>query len=133
MAEPTKLSRWSLLPDVAAVAVGAVVSLIFRTVNVVVLTAATLSLRSVARYSTLARWAASPSSAGEPNSRARRARKAETPKFASAENPITAIPMPRCETSAPTTSRRVAAKTMIPAPTRISIPSIAAAKFSTFS
>ena len=53
VAEPTKLSRWSLLPDAVAVAVGAVVSLIFRTVNVAVLTAATLSLRSVARYSML--------------------------------------------------------------------------------
>ena len=53
VADPTKFSRWSLLPEVAAVAVGAVVSLIFRTVNVAVLTADTLSLRSLARYSML--------------------------------------------------------------------------------
>ena len=39
----------------------------------------------------------------------------------------------RCRPSAPTTSRWVASKTMIPAPTRISIPSIVAARLSTFS
>jgi hypothetical protein len=41
------------LPDVSADVTGGVVSLIFRTSNVAVLSAATLSLRSVARYSTL--------------------------------------------------------------------------------
>ena len=42
-----------LLPAAVALAVGAVSSLILRIVNVAVLTAETLSLRSVARYSTL--------------------------------------------------------------------------------
>ena len=53
--------------------------------------------------------------------------------LATAENAITAIPTPRSSTSEPITSRRVASKMMIPAPTRISIPSIAAARFSSFS
>ena len=53
--------------------------------------------------------------------------------MATAENAITAIPTPRLSTSTADTSRRVASKTMIPAPTRISIPSIVAARFSTFS
>jgi hypothetical protein len=51
VAEPTKYWRWSWLPAVAAVAVGAVLSLISSSLNVVVLTADTLSLLSVARYS----------------------------------------------------------------------------------
>ena len=51
--EPTKWPRWSTLPAVVALAVGAVSSWILRIVNVAVLTAETLSLRSVARYSML--------------------------------------------------------------------------------
>ena len=46
---------------------------------------------------------------------------------------MTAMPMPRSSTSEPIASRLVASKMMIPAPTRISMPSIAAARFSTFS
>ena len=53
--------------------------------------------------------------------------------LATAAIAITAMPIPRSSTSEPFTSRRVASKMMIPAPTRISIPSIAAARFSTFS
>ena len=59
---------------------------------------------------------------------------AETPRLATAENADhgdadAEVRRP----AAPSTSRRVASKTMIPAPTRISMPSIAAARFSTFS
>ena len=53
--------------------------------------------------------------------------------LATAEKAITAIPTPRSSISEPMTRRRVASKMMIPAPTRISIPSIAAARFSSFS
>jgi hypothetical protein len=53
--------------------------------------------------------------------------------LATIENAMTAMPTPRLSTSEPVASRRVASKMMIPAPTRISIPSIVAARFSTFS
>ena len=57
------MSRWSSLPVVAAVAVGAVSSWISRTLNVVVLTADTLSLLSVARNSIVYVFAAVKSTA----------------------------------------------------------------------
>ena len=53
--------------------------------------------------------------------------------LATAEKPMTAMPTPRSSISTPVARRRVASKMMTPAPMRISMPSIAAARFSTFS
>ena len=52
--------------------------------------------------------------------------------LATAEKAITAMPTPSDCTSGGSTSRRADSNTMMPAPTRISIPSIPAATFSTF-
>ena len=56
----------------------------------------------------------------------------DTTRFASAENAITAMPNPIDSISEPSASRRTDSNTITPAPIRISIPSIAAARFSTF-
>ena len=50
------------------------------------------------------RWAASPARAGERCRRDCRRRKTETPALVSAENPITAMPIPRFSTEAPVAS-----------------------------
>ncbi len=52
------------------------------------------------------RCAASPSSAGDSVSRARRYRKVDTPRLASAEKPITAMPKPIESISEPSARRR---------------------------
>ena len=52
--------------------------------------------------------------------------------FTTADTPITAMPTPMCSISLPAESRWTDSYTITPAPTRISIPSIAAARFSTF-
>ena len=70
---------------------------------------------------------------GDSVSRARRASTVETTTLASTENAITPMPMPSECTSAPLDSRRTDSKTMTPAPTRMSIASIAAARFSNLS
>jgi len=52
--------------------------------------------------------------------------------LATPEKPITAMPMPIFSTCAPAARRRPDSNTITAAPTRISKPSIAAARFSTF-
>jgi hypothetical protein len=47
--------------------------------------------------------------------------------------PMTTIPMPRCSSSGPLISARMAANTITAEPARISMPSAAAAAFSNFS
>ena len=79
------------------------------------------------------RCAASPSSAGDPVRRARRWMYELTNRLATSENATTPIPKPRRSTLAPTARRRIASKAMTPDPTRMSIPSIAAERFSIFS
>jgi hypothetical protein len=59
--------------------------------------------------------------------------KVETTRLATIEKAITAMPMPRLSTSVLWTRCRTASKAITPEPTRISMPSIAAARFSTFS
>ena len=54
----------------------------------------------------VARWAASPASAGEPNRRDWRRRKAATPVLTTAEKAITAMPTPIDPISAPPVASR---------------------------
>jgi hypothetical protein len=54
----------------------------------------------------------------------------DTTRFTTAEIAITAMPKPMFSISPPLARRREASYTITPAPTRISMPSIAAARFS---
>src|SRR5438046_1976153 len=71
--------------------------------------------------------------AGGSVARARRATTAPTARLATAETPTTAMPTPRRWTPAPITRWRMASKAITPDPTRMSIPSMAAERFSIFS
>ena len=79
------------------------------------------------------RCAASPSSAADSVVRARRATIPPTVRLATADRPTTAMPTPSRWTSVPTTRWRIASNAMTAEPTRMSIPSIAAERFSIFS
>ena len=79
------------------------------------------------------RCAASASSAGDSVLRASRDRYAETPRLTTIETAIATMPKPSDSMLRGWASRRADSKMMIPAPTRIRMPSSAEARFSTFS
>ena len=99
----------------------------------VTLTSARPTSTPIDVYASVRRCAASPSSAGDDVSRARRKSQLETARFAALAMPMTTMPMPRFSSSGPWISARIAAKAITAEPARISTPSAAAAAFSNFS